>query len=375
MCSFETAQDRPDDAPRNFRSNSTMTNVTFSWNIPATPNGIITGYNLTVVNIDNSTTTSYIITNISPNQGLVSYTVEGFRPYENYTSTVSGTTVVGYGPEAVTSGRTDPDVSSSPQVALVPVVVQSVVIATSIPVINDTAVNITWKTPKTPNGGIFEYILRISNGFLDSIIAKPDKTSYTVIINGLKPGIYYDASVRAINEAGEGNLSIVYFFTNSETPSIYPDIVKVNRSIDGMSMLISWSPVHLDKSGGYFLYRVTANQSDDWIGKKSTLIEDVRFNTDKTSVNMTGLDSLSVYIVTLSLITVKRNGKILEGPHSSPMRVQTPVLDYRFIPVAGGMIAGGALLTLMIVTIAIFVMYLGIKHKDKITTQMISRLT
>ena len=54
-------------------------------------------------------TNSYIITNISSNQGLVSYTVEGFRPYENYTSTLSGTTVVGYGPVSVTSGRTNPD--------------------------------------------------------------------------------------------------------------------------------------------------------------------------------------------------------------------------------------------------------------------------
>ena len=100
----------PDDAPRNFssRSTPTMTDVTFNWRIPATPNGIITQYNLTVVNLDTPNTTSYII-DVTPNQQQVSQLVTGFKPYENYTATVTGTTLVGYGPVAVTKGRTRPD--------------------------------------------------------------------------------------------------------------------------------------------------------------------------------------------------------------------------------------------------------------------------
>ena len=47
--------------------------------------------------------------NVSPNQETVSLTVDGFSPYQNYTATVSATTVVGYGPSATTKGRTDPD--------------------------------------------------------------------------------------------------------------------------------------------------------------------------------------------------------------------------------------------------------------------------
>ena len=98
----------PDDAPRDFTSTPTMTNVTFNWSIPAIPNGIITQYNLTVVNLDTSNTTSYIIDVIADHQ-QVSQLVTGFRPYENYTATVTGTTIVGYGPVAVTEGRTKPD--------------------------------------------------------------------------------------------------------------------------------------------------------------------------------------------------------------------------------------------------------------------------
>ena len=85
-----------------------MTNVTFNWSMPATPNGIITQYNFTVVNLDTYNTTSYII-NVTADQQQVSQLVTGFRPYENYTATVTCTTLVAYGPVAVTEGRTKPD--------------------------------------------------------------------------------------------------------------------------------------------------------------------------------------------------------------------------------------------------------------------------
>ena len=51
---------------------------------------------------------SYSI-DVTPDQHQVSQLVTGFRPYENYTATVTGTTLVGYGPVAVTEGRTKPD--------------------------------------------------------------------------------------------------------------------------------------------------------------------------------------------------------------------------------------------------------------------------
>ena len=85
-----------------------MTNVTFNWSIPATPNGIITQYSLTVVNLVTEVATSYSV-DVTPYQQRVSQLVTGFRPYENYTATVTGTTLVGYGPVAVTEGRTKPD--------------------------------------------------------------------------------------------------------------------------------------------------------------------------------------------------------------------------------------------------------------------------
>ena len=83
----------------------------FSWRHPITPNGIITQYKLVVVALLNSGQfigTTYSI-NVTPNQQIVSRTIDGFSPYQNYTATVSAVTVVGYGPSATTKGRTDPD--------------------------------------------------------------------------------------------------------------------------------------------------------------------------------------------------------------------------------------------------------------------------
>ena len=174
-----------------------MTNVIFNWSIPATPNGIITQYNLTVVNLDTPNTTSYII-DVTADQQQVSQLVTGFRPYENYTATVTGTTLVGYGPVAVTKGRTKPDckilpllllysfctVSSPPNLVTIPVVLAGVIF-TTLPVINDTAINITWTTPTNSNGFISSYSVKITTSLSTSISVNADKTSYTIIYGGL----------------------------------------------------------------------------------------------------------------------------------------------------------------------------------------------
>ena len=124
QCSFATVEDSkrsihklsclnnsqigPSDAPQNFTSAPTKTNVTFNWRCPATPNGIIIQYNLTVINLDTNQASVEII-DVTPNQETVSKTIDGYSPYQNYTATVSASTVVGYGPSATTEGRTDPD--------------------------------------------------------------------------------------------------------------------------------------------------------------------------------------------------------------------------------------------------------------------------
>ena len=85
--------------------------MAFNWRHPAVSNGIITQYRFVIeVNLGANTfrTTTQLV-DVTPNQNTVSINVKGFSPYQNYTATVSATTVVGYGPSATIKGRTDPD--------------------------------------------------------------------------------------------------------------------------------------------------------------------------------------------------------------------------------------------------------------------------
>ena len=75
---------------------------------PDTPNGIIIEYNLTVVNLNTKNFIEFIV-DANPNQEIVEKVVSGFSPYQNYTASVSASTIIGAGPVATTTGRTLPD--------------------------------------------------------------------------------------------------------------------------------------------------------------------------------------------------------------------------------------------------------------------------
>ena len=75
---------------------------------PDAPNGIIIEYNLTVVHMNTGNITDYIF-DANPNQEIVEKVVSGFSPYQNYTASVSASTIIGAGPVATTTGRTLPD--------------------------------------------------------------------------------------------------------------------------------------------------------------------------------------------------------------------------------------------------------------------------
>ena len=104
----------PYSAPQNFASTSTMTTVTFTWNRPLIPNGIITEYFLNVTNLERMTSRNYTISVTSDYTTAIKIVIAGgfFRAYENYTATVTGRTHVGFGPMASTAGRTQPDSES-----------------------------------------------------------------------------------------------------------------------------------------------------------------------------------------------------------------------------------------------------------------------
>ena len=69
--------------------------------------------------------------------------------------------------------------------------IRGVFINNTVPVVNDTAVNLTWSPPTTPNGFISRYMIYVTGGITinPSVSAVPQLNSYTRIIGGLSKSI------------------------------------------------------------------------------------------------------------------------------------------------------------------------------------------
>ena len=129
-------------------------------------------------------------------------------------------------------------VSSEPVLIVIPVIISNIFVINTIPVVNDTAVNLTWSPPITPNGYISSYNIDITGGVIMSLTVKadPQLNIYTQIIGGLRkpkalltnkcivstgPGVPYYISIGAINELGESNITSVTVFTKTESNDKY----------------------------------------------------------------------------------------------------------------------------------------------------------
>ena len=90
----------PDTPPDQFSSIPNAFDVLFMWEEPVVPNGIIVSYTITITNINTSVTTTNVIEELY-------FNLTGFKSYQSYVAFVTAATVVGDGPPAVTSGRTN----------------------------------------------------------------------------------------------------------------------------------------------------------------------------------------------------------------------------------------------------------------------------
>ena len=69
-----------------------------------------------------------------------------------------------------------------------PVIINGLTVAYTVPVLNDTTINITWSPPIYPNGEITGYIVRVGTNDITSsnnVPFVPNKVLYTLIFGGL----------------------------------------------------------------------------------------------------------------------------------------------------------------------------------------------
>ena len=112
----------------------------------------------------------------------------------------------------------------------IPIIISDVFVIDSIPVINDTTVNLTWYSPNQPNGYISGYNIDVftkGNVINHFIPSNPNTSLYTVLISGLSKyifnykcsylyisdeGVSNNITIGAVNELGQGiNVTLIVF--------------------------------------------------------------------------------------------------------------------------------------------------------------------
>ena len=193
-------------------SNNSMS-LSFTWDAPLKPNGVITKYVFLrscggmehVISITGSQTTT---------------TLSGLLPYTNYSCSITAHTSVGGGPPATASVITLQDgeqiyhvlvslafcyiVPSGPPQSLVSSVTSGIL-------------TLFWSPPlfSQRNGVIISYLITCSSG--GSIINSTRTSSTSLTITGLQPFTNYTCSVRAATIIGDGPAAVNTVETQEES--------------------------------------------------------------------------------------------------------------------------------------------------------------
>ena len=81
-------------------------------------------------------------------------------------------------------------VSSAVNLFTIPIQITNILVITSIPIVNDSTVNLTWTPPTSPNGYISHYNIAVNNKRNQSnntafVPSTPDTNVYTNLITQL----------------------------------------------------------------------------------------------------------------------------------------------------------------------------------------------
>ena len=240
---------------------------------------------------------------------------------------------------------------SSPVIPVtIPIIISDVFVIDSIPVINDTTVNLTWYAPNQPNGYISGYNIDVftkGNVINHFIPSTPNTSVYTVLISGLSKYIFkYQCSylyisdevvsnnitIGAVNELGQGiNVTLIVFSKPSGilyvnhmlliiilVPSRRPNGIKAIRTPDRSSIYVSWNYSTFDEVGAFFIFKVSATPITTSRHRQSgTPVEKlVLYNETSTTLSV---DTSVDYYVTVSYVISNGTNGDIDGPTSEPI--------------------------------------------------------
>ncbi|KAM8861703.1 LOW QUALITY PROTEIN: phosphatidylinositol phosphatase PTPRQ [Synchiropus picturatus] len=311
--SFTTTDAEPFDPPRNVTAaNVTASSVTFRWNPPTEPNGIIVYY--TIYYSDNKTVSQQRIPVSSLEEDLA-YTLTGLVGGTNYTIWMTSSTVQG-----------DGGVQSTSFTVLLPEDVPSDSVHNlTAQIFSSTAIIVSWDPPSEPNGRPY-YLLTLQeagNSLANSGSLAVNKTikqttnDNVFLFTKLRKYFPYVLTVTPATGAGPAynHTSTMYLRTDDDVPSSSPLLVSA-RNLSSSSIEVIWQRP-LEANGEITEYILTLVGPG---GSNSTQTPDSFFV-------LTNLQAYTAYNLTVTAATRKGSGPPLllqlhtdEGGPMSPPR-------------------------------------------------------
>uniref|UniRef100_UPI00398ECD83 phosphatidylinositol phosphatase PTPRQ n=1 Tax=Pristiophorus japonicus TaxID=55135 RepID=UPI00398ECD83 len=279
--SLKTQQYVPSSVQNVTYKNITSTSILILWDLPATPNGIITHY--TIYAVEDGTNEAFQRVVTSNN-----ITLTGLKKFTGYKMRVTASTSVG---ESSVSEKDDIFVRTLEDEPETPP--ENVTIKN----ITETAVYLSWSPPERPNGIIIYYEVTYTN-FTDSFTLNSSETD--IYLENLKTFSPYNISVKAYTKYGHGNQtsSTVLLVTEQDVPDSAPENITY-LFLSPLDVEISFLPPPTPNGfiQFYTLYLTAQNGSEELIANSTSL-----------TITITGLKANEKYSLKISASTSKGEG-------------------------------------------------------------------
>ena len=275
------------------------TSIQVNWSLPIYPNGKIIFYNVTIFLFGE-------FRSLIPKDSLgemMSLTVSGLLPFTSYTFRVYACSAKGCGSSSLASIVT---FQAAPESILPP---QAVVVSAR-------KVELSWSSPKVPNGVILFYTLRRNL----TVIYNGTQLNFTDV--SISPATIYSYTVEVSTLGG----NTVSNKTDVMTPESSPEGIAVPflYAISSSSINVSWSLPDF-ANGVLISYSVYYQETDSSISKKSAGMN--------LSMLINGLKPFTLYLIRIEACTIVGCGlsdkaavRTLEEP---PIGQQPPTLIAR----------------------------------------------
>ena len=269
------------------------TTVTFNWLAPDNGGFTITGYKLT--NITDNVTTSI--------GNVLTYNISGLTIGNQYSFKISAENINGEGPTNLYNTFTVPITTPGPPNI------------TAAPTVGDTTLTLRWTAPDSDGGdAIIRYKLSGNNGFTTiSLSANQSPFTVTNLLNGTS----YIFTILAVNNAGDGTAS-TYDAATPISSITKPDPPTISGSpiVGDQSLTLNWTAPTITGGSAISGYKITDTGSSGFSSYPGP---------NDTSATITGLTNGTPYTFQIVASNSSLDSDAISFASATPATVPTTV--------------------------------------------------